>query len=55
MRVLAASEIVFIIYLTRPEWAYAYADRVGLTVVGRWLAGLLHMPMSKEITAVGMP
>ena len=34
MRVLAASEVVVIINLTKPEWVYAYADRVGLTGFG---------------------
>lgn len=52
MRVLAASEVVVIIYLTSPDWASEYADRVGLTGLVPWLAGLLHMPPSEEITAV---
>jgi hypothetical protein len=30
MRVLAASEVVVIIYLTSPDWAYEYAERLGL-------------------------
>jgi hypothetical protein len=54
MRVLAASEVVVIISLTKPEWADEYADRLGLIDLVRWLAGLLHVPMSEEITAVGV-
>ncbi|MBV9141467.1 MAG: hypothetical protein JO115_11210 [Pseudonocardiales bacterium] len=51
MRVLAASEVVVIIYLTSPDWAYEYAERLGLIDLVRWLADLLDMPISEEIAA----